>query len=276
MLVKPKKLSYQKGFQREIACKRFDPKSYLNKVKIPFLIQSDYGYKLACEMVECPDRKENKIAILCHGYGYAKYTSIKYMDMFLRLGYSVLMYDHRSHGQSGKALISMGYYEKYDLKKVVDWCYDRYGSDCSIITHGESMGASTVLLHLGIDPRIKCAVADCPYSDLTLLLRHQLKMYYHFPGFLLPVESQLTYLRAGFRYNQVSPIKVVKGLQTPVLFIHGKRDSYVPADMTKQMYAEKPKNKGLYLVAKAKHAASYCTNKEGYERRVEEFLNKYQ
>ena len=275
MLIKPRMLTYKKGLQREINCHKFDLQTYRNRNKKTFSVKSDYGYVLSCELVECPDQSEKKLVILCHGLGYAKYGSIKYMELFIKLGFSVLMYDHRNHGESGKAHTSMGFYEKYDLKRVVDWCYKNYGKDCKIITHGESMGAATVLLHLGIDERVKCAIADCAYSDLKLLLRHQLKQYYHLPCFLIPVESGLTYLRAGFWYQQVSPILEVGQTDTPILFIHGKLDNLVPAYMSKQMYARKNKNKAIYLVAKARHAESYCQNKIGYEKRVEDFLLKY-
>lgn len=274
-IIKPRMLSYEKGFKREAYCKTFDLMAYWNRPKKNFHIRSDFGYILSCELIEAPDNNAKKIAILCHGLGCAKYGSMKYMELFLKLGYSVLMYDHRNHGLSGKAFTTMGFYEKYDLKKVVDWCCNNYGKDVTIITHGESMGASTVLLHLGIDKRVKCAIADCAYSDLVLLIRHQLKQYYHLPCFLIPIASGLTYLRSGFLYKEVSPIKVICEVDTPVLFIHGKIDNLVPAVMSRQMYHCKKKNKAIYLVAKARHAGSYCKNKANYEKRVREFLNYY-
>jgi len=206
---------------------------------------------------------------------YAKYGSIKYIEMFQKLGFAVLIYDHRNHGESGKAFTTMGFYEKYDLKRIIDWCVEQYGPDCRILTHGESMGAATVLMHLDIDDRVMCAIADCAYSDLKLLLCHQLRQYYHLPRFLIPLESCLTYLRAGFWYRQVSPVQVIGQVNTPVLFIHGKRDNFVPASMSKQMYSVKKDHKAIYLVAGARHADSYCTNKEGYEARVCYFVQKY-
>lgn len=282
MIVKPRMLPYGKGYQREVNCNRVNSEEYYSWEKEIFTLESDYGYRLSCERLDgredmVKNRKENnkKIAILSHGLGYAKYSGIKYAKMFFRLGYQVIIYDHRNHGYSGKAHTSMGFYERYDLKKIVDWCFERYGKDCFIVTHGESMGAATVLLHLGIDHRIKGAIADCAYSDLTQLLCHQLKQYYHLPCFLIPVESFLTYLRAGFWYNEVSPIRVVRHTLTPVLFIHGKIDNLVPADMSRLMYHSKKKNKAIYLVAKAKHAESYCKNKKGYERAVGNFLSGY-
>ena len=282
LIVKPRMLPYGKGYLREINCNKVDSEEYYSWEKEIFTLKSDYGYRLSCERLDGRDdniknKRENKkkIAILCHGLGYAKFSGIKYAKMFFRLGYQVIIYDHRNHGYSGKAHTSMGFYERYDLKKIVDWCFERYGRDCYIITHGESMGAATVLLHLGIDHRIKGAIADCAYSDLTQLLCHQLKQYYHLPCFLIPVESFLTYLRAGFWYNEVSPIRVVRHTLTPVLFVHGKIDNLVPADMSRQMYQRKKKNKAIYLVAKAKHAQSYCKNKKGYEMAVERFLSRY-
>lgn len=266
-------LSYEKGYKREVDCKKFDEEVYRNKVKQNFRIKSDYGYSLYCELVESDHKEDKKIAILCHGLGYATYGSIKYLDLYLKLGFTVLMYDHRNHGHSGKAITSMGFYEKHDLNRVIDWCYDHFGNDCKIVTHGESMGAATVLLQLGLDDRVKCTISDCSYSDLKSLLRHQLKQYYHLPCFLIPVESMVTYIRAGFWFRQVSPIDVVSKTDTPILFIHGKIDNLVPANMSKQMYEAKKRNKAIYLVAKARHAESYCKQREEYEKRVAEFLN---
>ncbi|MDF2943932.1 MAG: hypothetical protein K0S01_2790 [Herbinix sp.] len=283
LIIKPRMLSYKKGFQREVNCGKFNVQEYDNGIKKIFNIKSDFGYVLSCELLFSKEEASNtaesklphKIAILCHGLGYAKYGSLKYAQFFLKLGFTVLIYDHRNHGLSGKAHTSMGYYEKYDLKKIIDWCYEQYGAACKIVTHGESMGAATVLLHLGIDNRVNCAIADCAYSDLKQLLRHQLKTYYHLPCFLIPLESCITFLRAGFWYKSVSPIKIISQTDIPILFIHGKIDNLVPAQMSKQMYESKNKNKAIYLVAGAKHAESYCVNKSGYEKIVERFLNTY-
>jgi fermentation-respiration switch protein FrsA (DUF1100 family) len=272
-------LSYDKGFQRDCKSRRFDNKLYESWEKNEFQLASDYGYQLSCEMIEpekgSPVSQRKRIAILCHGLCCARYGSIKYAELFRKLGFTVVMYDHRNHGRSGKALTTMGFYERYDLKKVVDWCYHSFGSRIQVITHGESMGAATVLMHLELDSRIKLAIADCAYSDLKLLLRHELKQYYHLPRFLIPFVSGMVYLRAGFWLKQVSPARSVERTETPVLFIHGKRDNLVPAYMSKQMYVCRRKNKGIYLIARARHAESYYANKAGYEKRVREFIEKY-
>ncbi len=284
LIMKPRMLSYRRGFRREVRCGKLDEAAYRQWKKHSFTLQSDYGYRLFCERIE--DRvseatdtvehpfEEKRIVILCHGLGYARYSCIKYISLYLRLGFAVVLYDHRNHGMSGRACTSMGYYERYDLKKVVDWCRRRY-PDCQIVTHGESMGAATVLMHLGIDPRVSATIADSAYSDLTELLQHQMKQFYHLPCRLIPIVSCLTWLRAGFRYKEVAPIKAVRKTDTPVLFIHGKIDNLVPADMSRELYATKRKNKAIFLVAGARHVQSYCINRHGYERIVEGFLKQH-
>ncbi|MDF2538763.1 MAG: hypothetical protein K0S76_1784 [Herbinix sp.] len=279
LVIKPRKLSCDQIFKKEAASKKFDEVAYQAIKKTKFHIRSDFDYVISCELLEpelkAGQAKENKTAILCHGLGFTKYGCLKYAEVFLGLGFRVLIYDQRNHGLSGGACTSMGYYEKYDLKKLVDWCVSQFGEDCKIVTHGESMGAATVLMHLSIDQRVKCAIADCAYSDLELLLKHQAKQYYHLPCFLIPVESFLTYIRTGFWYREVSPIKSISEIDTPVLFIHGKIDNFVPTYMTKQMYACKKKNKAIYLVAGAKHAESCCKNRNGYTQKIDKFLKKF-
>lgn len=289
MVLRPKKLSCEKIFKMEAKKGRFDETAYKRTTKERFMVSSVYGYSLSCELLEPESGSQQlesndnggqtsvdiPIAILCHGFSTGKYRSLIYAQMFLRLGFKVLIYDHRNHGLSGKAYTSMGYYEKYDLKKLVDWCYDTYGSNCRIVTHGESMGAATALLHLGIDKRVVCTIADCAYSDLKELLKHQIKRYYHMPTLLLSIESLITYLRAGFWFGQVSPISVVRGVETPILFIHGKKDKYVPTEMSEKMYQSKKDRKALYLVAGATHAGSCVTNRKGYETVLGMFIKRY-
>lgn len=253
--------------------------SYYATRKRKYQVPSIYGYEISCEVL-IPENIYNKdggrrVAILSHGLGCAKYDCIKYADIFLKLGFVVILYDHRNHGLSGKAPTSMGYYEMFDLKKIVDWCYKSYGENIKIVTHGESMGAATVLMHLGIDQRVSCAIADCSYSDLKQLLIHQLKQFYHLPRCIISMGSILTFVRAGFSYRQVSPMKVVRQTNIPIMFIHGKKDNFVPTWMSKEMYSTKKDKKALYLVAGARHAESCLVSREGYEKRVREFLRKY-
>ncbi|NLK75497.1 MAG: alpha/beta hydrolase [Clostridiales bacterium] len=279
LILKPKKLSCDELYEREVAKGKFDSNTYQSMKKVQFNLNSKYGYTLSCELLgEDNLKKENSkknIAILCHGFTCAKCVSLIYARLFLEMNFAVVIYDQRNHGLSGKAHTTMGYYERYDLKKVVDWCYRHYGNDINIVTHGESMGAATVLMHLEIDKRVKCTIADCGYSDLMELLKYQLMSFYRLPQVLLIPVNIITFLRAGFCYQDVSPIRAVRRTNVPILFIHGKNDHYVPTKMSVNMYQAKKSSKELYLVENAGHGENCLVNPEEYKKRLERFLRAY-
>lgn len=284
LILKPKVIAPDKLYQREIEVGRLSHDTYQGWEKRDFTIKSSYGYDLSCQLINNEISKKQfsepnakiKIAILCHGYTCGKFSSMVYAAMFLKKGITVLTYDHRNHGFSGKAYTTMGYYEKFDLQAVVDWCYSEFGTNLAIVTHGESMGAATVLSHHAIDGRVRATIADCAYSSLDELLRYQLKTFYHLPAFpLLPLAKLLIKIRAGFWVDDVVPLYAAAQSNIPILFIHGTEDDYVPYYMSKKMYDAKPGKKVLYMSPNAKHAQSCEVNPVEYEEVLGQFLDKY-
>ncbi len=284
IILKPEVIDSDKLYQREIKEGRMVDDIYQSWEKEDFIIRSGYGYDLSCQLInnEISKKQYNdknnkrKLAILCHGYTCGKYSSMIYAEMFLKQGITVLTYDQRNHGLSGKAYTSMGYYEKFDLQTVLDWCFSEYGTNLAIVTHGESMGAATVLSHHAIDGRVRCTIADCSYSSLEKLIRYQLKKYYHLPAFpFLILVKLIIKLRAGFWLNDVVPLEGAVQSRAPILFIHGLEDDYIPYSMSQDMYDAKPDKKEIYLAPDAKHAESCQKNHEEYERVLNHFLKLY-
>jgi uncharacterized protein len=249
-------------------------KGYLEELpKEDIRISSPDGYPIHGWFVPFKETS-NKTVILVHGVTRSRITSVKYVELFRKRGFNVFLYDHRRHGESGGGSTSYGYYEKYDLKACVDWVVQRTGPDAIIGIHGESMGAATSLQHAAIDNRARFYIADCPYSDVAGQLSHRLKEEYRIlPAFpIIPLVGMLCRLRAGFRFRDVSPIKAMENVETPVLFIHGEEDTYVPTEMSKAMHRVKPGLKQLYLVPNAEHAEAYMKNPDEYDRIIGVFL----
>ena len=67
----------------------------------------------------------------------------------------------------------------------------------------------------------------------------------------------------------------LKKSKTPVLFIHGEQDDYVPFNMLQKNYDACASEKEMLVVPEAEHANSYKINPELYWNKVEEFTNKY-
>ena len=63
--------------------------------------------------------------------------------------------------------------------------------------------------------------------------------------------------------------------KTPVLFIHGTDDHFVPVEMTFENYKVCRAPRKLFVVPGADHGMSYLVDQAGYERAVKEFWQEF-
>ncbi|MDF2926662.1 MAG: alpha/beta hydrolase family [Paenibacillaceae bacterium] len=237
-------------------------------------IPSPYGYELKGWFIPRQE-PSSKTVILVHGVTRSRLTSIKYVELFRKRGFHVLVYDQRRHGQSGGGTTTYGYYEKYDLKACVDWVLERTGAGSAVGIHGESMGAATALQHAAIDNRASFYIADCPYSNITEQLIYRLKVEYGLPAYpLIPLVALICRLRARFRLHDAASLLSLQSVETPILFVHGENDTYIEKQMTEAMYSIKSGRKQLYLAPNADHAEAYMKNPDEYDRVVGDFLQE--
>lgn len=280
IIVHPKTWNYNDCIAEEVKHGHFTREWFDNKCRLEeFSLRSQYGYDLHCavwphpEGASFPDGRP-RVAVIVHGYTYCLIGSVKYARIFHDLGFDCVLYDHRNHGLSGKAPTSMGYYESCDLSAVCGWARGRFGKDALIGTHGESMGAATVMLQASQDPAPSFVIEDCGYSDLRDQLRSSVKQMYHLPYFpFVPLASWITRLRGGVRFSKVVPKdSVAKCASLPMLFIHGEKDNFVPYPMVRVNYSAKPGMREIKTFPGAEHAASYGSDPEGYRICVTSFL----
>ncbi|MCX7884009.1 MAG: alpha/beta hydrolase [Caloramator sp.] len=272
IVIFPKTIPYDETYKRCIEKNIFDEKQFKNLEKEEIYIDSPFGYKL--HGIFFPNNDAKKVMILCHGITWSLNGSIKYMEMFLKRGFAVLIYDHRNHGLSGGTDTSFGFYEKYDLKACIDWVEKKFGKGTIIGLHGESMGSGVLLETIAIDDRITFAIEDCGYCDLEELLKHRLSREYHIKYFpMVKLASFVTKIRKGWKFSDVSALKHISKVNIPMMFIHGELDDYVPTYMSKKMYdMKKGSNDLLYIAPNAAHAQAYLCNMKEYEEKVDSFL----
>jgi predicted alpha/beta-fold hydrolase len=143
-----KKKTDEELIQRETSEGFYQEQLYYNLPKQLFKLSSPFGYQLSGTVIK---QNENKrFIIFCHGVTVHSINSIKYMNLFLKRGWNVILYDHRRHGLSEGKTTSYGHYEKFDLQTVVNWTKEQFGNDIILGIHGESMGAVTTLLYAGM------------------------------------------------------------------------------------------------------------------------------
>ncbi|WP_421379408.1 alpha/beta hydrolase [Bacillus salacetis] len=270
-----KKKDEQVVLQREISAGRLNLEEYNALPKEEVSIPSPFGYNIKAVFVH--PNPGNKYMIFCHGVTENKLNSLKYMNYFLKKGFNAVVYDHRRHGESGGKTSSYGFFEKQDLKAVVDELIKRQGEDVFFGIHGESMGAATMLLYAGsLEDRADFYIADCPYSDFGEQLSYRMAKEVKLPvgRLLLPLADLFLKVREGYSLKDISPRSVIENIHKPVLFIHSVPDDYILSSMTQELFDKKSGSKKLFLAVNGLHAQSYNENKEEYEKAIDEFLDE--
>ncbi|MFB4160837.1 alpha/beta hydrolase [Geomicrobium sp. JSM 1781026] len=219
-----------------------------------------------------------KTVIIAHGYAGQAQDMKDWAQMYVKKGYNVLLPDARGHGKSEGNYIGFGYHEREDYVSWVNWIGRRRPND-SIILHGVSMGAATVLMTSGertLSEQVKAVISDCSFSSLSPLLAYQLQRMYKLPRYpLVPLTSVITKMRAGYSFKDASPVDFVQRSTLPTLFIHGGDDSFVPTSMVYELYKRAAGEKALYVVTGAEHGNSYHTDPQEYEDRVFSWISQH-
>ncbi|PIC57296.1 alpha/beta hydrolase [Sporosarcina sp. P12(2017)] len=231
------------------------------------------GYFLAAK------QPTDKLVILTHGYlGHAKQMGLYGQYYYEELGYNIFLPNARGHGKSGGDYYGFGWPDRLD---VMDWTKllaEEMDPDTQVLYHGLSMGAATVLMASGesLPKQVKAIIADSPYQSVYQLFAYQLNRMFHLPAFpLLDNMSLLTSARAGYSLKEADALSAVQRATVPILYIHGNADTFVPTEMTKELYEKTKSDTELFLVDDANHGEAFVMDQEAYKRKVDEFLEKH-
>lgn len=223
------------------------------------------------------ENKTDKWAIVVHGYtSEGKLLSSKAKHLY-NMGYNVLVPDLRSHGTSEGNYIGMGWHDRLD---IIDWInyIVKNNPKSEIALHGTSMGSATVLMVSGekLPSNVKAIVADCGYTSVYDEFSYQLKQLFNLPAFpIMNFSDVVTHIRARYCLNDASAINQVKKSTTPILYIHGDKDDFVPYYMMDELYNATNSEKEKLTIEGGEHANSDLVNPKLYWSTVNSFLEKY-
>ena len=274
--------SHPKVQSKDIALDlEFKEKSYdldylnkLNKEEISILVRNSYhikGFWLPCDI------KSNKAIIIVHGYECTLYRSIKYVETYKQLGYSVFVYDQRFHGSTGGKNSTFGYYEKQDLKDIIGYIKSNYIDNSKILgIMGSSMGGAVCLQTAAIDDRVDFVISESTFSTLSSQFSYQLKYKFHTPIFpILLLASLINKIINHYYFKDVNNIKAISNIKMPVFIIHGDKDQFLPVIQSKQLFDSiKSKQKKYYIAKGAGHGKVFNINKTEYNNQIKSFFEE--
>lgn len=278
ILIRPKKVDYESRYEIESTNGNIPRGFFETHPHEEFWVTSTHGYDLYGEFYRAKE-PTNRTFVVVHGHGANIMTSIKYANMVLEMGYNALVYDNEHCGKSGGNLEPMGYHERDDLGLMIQKARELTGDDAKIYLHGESMGASSIIMHQKNEQtKIEAAILDCPFAYLPDEFDFNAKTSFGMSiKFLLPICNVVCKLRYGFTLNEVNPLQDIKenGYEdVPMLFVHGKLDTMTPYTMCVDLYNAKKGYKELYLNPFSEHARTILYDREKYYATVAAFLEK--
>lgn len=245
--------------------------------KKDFEIKGKGGYILHATFVDNKSvRGSGKYVIICHGHTSNRYGSVKYANSYIKLGFSCIIYDARSHGANAPDICTLGNIESEDLKYVIEDTRSRFDDIRILGLHGESMGSSTVLSEVRFKPAVDFIVADCGFVRCYDVVRDGYGNLHL--SFLAPLINLACKVIYHVDLKDTCAFKCLENNTSPVLFIHGSGDRLIKPYHSEKLFEQAKKNGAyceLVMVDGAGHACSrYAAGFEKYTGYIESFLKK--
>lgn len=185
------------------------------------------NYDIPCEYNPLLDSKG--IAIVIHGFGQNRCMVVPHAKILRDLGFSTILFDQRRFGISKAAHGGLGYIERQDTAKIVEYVRKRFGNDIKLVLLGCSMGAISVLsCSRYTNARIDAIIEDSSPDRVENIIVPFAKVVMPLPNpFLVPI-VKATSKKVGYDITDNNPIEVAEKLSCPVLILHGENDRTVP------------------------------------------------
>jgi dipeptidyl aminopeptidase/acylaminoacyl peptidase len=192
-------------------------------------ITADDGVKLAAWLVP---RAGAPAIVLLHGYPAEK-ADLLPIAAALAPRFTVLLLDQRYFGQSGGHATTLGFRERRDLGRAIDFLaargFDRVG------VFGLSLGGAVALMTAADDPRIRAVAAYAPFADLRALAYalYRWLWYLKYPFVGLLRGWSLVFF--GHDITTVSPERAAPAIAVPVLLVASREDEQIPFEHAERL-----------------------------------------
>lgn len=218
--------------------------------------------------------------LLSHGFTKNRDQVLERAEFLAQVGYQVLLFDHRGHGQSGNAPVSGGYLEAKDYVAAFRYIQDFHLLHRPLILFGFSLGAMSALRAAVDIPETSAVIADSPLANVNgyvssrTIGRYFTKMPY-FLSLCLSSYDRLTGL--SLTEKDLDLISVVQRLNVPVLYLTGENDDLAHSEDVRRLFAATQSNqRRLVYIQGASHEQTYTEDPLTYTRMVLKFLKDLQ
>jgi uncharacterized protein len=195
--------------------------------------------------------------VYLHGVADNRGSGAGVVQRYTARGFDVIAYDSRAHGESAGDFCSYGFFEKDDLRRVIDEI-----ASGPVVLIGTSLGAAVALQEAAGDSRVTTIIAAEVFSDLRTVASERA------PRIFTRGAIERSFARAEqegkFRIDDVSPEKAAARIKIPVLLIHGASDVDTPPAHSERVRRALAGPSELMLVPQAGH--NHSLNADAWRR----------
>lgn len=243
-----------------------------------------------------PAAPRRGLVVFAHEFCSDMHSCARYCRPFQEVGYDVFTFDFRGHGESPApaGFVPRQWVtdaELNDMRGAVayaqTWLAERK-LPTEIGVFGISRGAGAAILAALENPGIRVIVADGAFSTDTTIEYFMKRWAYifatvrfvyanHHPlfwRFLRWATIRCARREFGTRFPSVRKA-VMRMTPRPTLFIHGQRDSYLPVEQSRRLYALAAQPKYLWVAPLARHNQAVVLHPELYTRLTVSFLDRH-
>ncbi|KAF4036920.1 Serine aminopeptidase [Phytophthora infestans] len=227
-------------------------------IREDFTVVNDRRQKLVCSHWRPATSSTAQLmpcVVYLHGNSSCRLEALGVLRTCLAAGLSVAAFDTAGCGKSDGEYISLGYYERDDLRDVVTYLRAKMNIG-AVALWGRSMGAATALLHADRDPSIAGIVVDSAFASLEQLVEEVVERGRQegltLPGFLVKIVLKFirssVKKRAHFNLRRLAPIDHAPVSFVPALFVAAEHDSFIAPHHSDQIFAAYGGDKNLVKV----------------------------
>jgi len=209
--------------------------------------------------------------IMFHGFAGEKSSLLDRSDVFLKLGYNVLLVDFMGSGGSEGNETSIGYKEAEQVKDCFDYVVN--SGEKNIVLFGTSMGAAAIFKAMD-DYTLNASsiIIECPFGSLYKTVKARFKLM-HVPSF--PMASLLCFwggVQNGYWAFSHNPAEYAKTISCPTLLLYGEADNRVSIEETESIFKNLKGEKVLKIYPNVGHEV-FIHNQTNWKNDVAQFLS---
>jgi pimeloyl-ACP methyl ester carboxylesterase len=218
-----------------------------------------------------PSEADAPTLILIHGWGRNLSRTINYIRALHPLGYNLLAFDARNHGESSSiSHPTVGTFSEDALAAVDFISQSDLVSSREIGILGLSIGGGAAINAAGWDKRVKSVVTIGALSHPKEVMNLEFQKR-NIPAFIASFLFGYMKLRFGINFEKIAPVNNIPHAGADILLIHGEQDETIPLAQGQALAAAGNAEKSqLWVVPQKGH--SDCDSHPQFWEKVGAFL----